>query len=322
MQSGLRLRSLWPEGFTEVSRAWPEADAYYQLLRARLEQSNHWRFGPRRQPMELRVLRELADAYVSFDGIHFLDIGCGVHHPFGISTLAIALGAASSFATDVEGLLDERRAAQATADLIAFLLLDPVAALGEPSPSAEAICRRIHDVYDTRALLEGKLFGAVKRGLEYKAASFFDISLPPDHFGLSQSHTVLEHIHDLPGFMRKLFAATRPGGYSFHHVDNQDHRMYWNGVKYKAWSFLLREELDDESRGDALKLCSRLRYSDHLRTYRETGFEIVTVSPRRSSIPRDVVSRFEERFQRLSDDDLDIAKFTVLLRKPQEPLRA
>ena len=126
---------------------------------------------------------------------------------------------------------------------------------------------------------------------------------------------MLEHIHELPRFMKKLFDATVPGGQSFHLVDNQDHRIYWDSSKYRWWSFLEREEFD-QNRGDALQLCSRLRYSDHLRIYREVGFEIVKVIPRRSPIPREVVTRFEERFQSLSDDDLDINLFTILLRKP------
>jgi SAM-dependent methyltransferase len=314
-ETGTRLRTLWPYSFTDVSRSWREADEVFRFLRDRLNRTHHWRFGPRRQPMELAALRQLADGRVSWEGVHFLDIGCGIHHPLGISTLAIALGVASCFATDLEPLADEQRSAQATADLISFLLLDPVGALGEPCPPPDVICRRVHEFYDTRALVEGQLLGAVRKGITYCHGSFYGLDLRPNHFGLSHSHTVLEHIHDLPRFMKKIFDATVPGGHSFHLVDNQDHRIYWDSSKYRWWSFLEREEFD-QNREDALQLCSRLRYSDHLRIYREVGFEIVKVLPRRNPIPREVLSRFEERFQSLSDDDLDIHLFTILLRKP------
>ncbi len=315
-ETGTRLRTLWPMEFTDVSRSWTEADEVFRFLRDRLNRTHHWRFGPRRQPMELRDLRKLTDSHVLWEGVHFLDIGSGVHHPLGISTLAIALGAASCFATDLEPLADERRSAQATADLLSFLLLDPPAALGEPCPPPEVIFRRVQEFYDTRALIEGRLLSAVRNGITYCPGSFYALDLAPNHFGLSHSHTVLEHIHDLTRFMKKLFDATVPGGHSFHLVDNQDHRIYHDSSKYRWWSFLEREEFDDQNRANALQLCSRLRYSDHLRIYHEVGFEIVKVLPRRDPIPREVVSRFEERFQSLSDDDLDINLFTILLHKP------
>jgi hypothetical protein len=69
--------------FTDVSRSWTEADEVFRFLRDRLNRTHHWRFGPRRQPMELRNLRKLTDSHVSWEGVHFLDIGCGVHHPLG-----------------------------------------------------------------------------------------------------------------------------------------------------------------------------------------------------------------------------------------------
>jgi hypothetical protein len=121
--------------FTDVSRSWRKADEAFRFLRDRLNRTHHWRFGPSRRPMELRQLRALTNGHVAWDDVHFLDIGCGIQHPLGISTLAIGLGVASCFATDLEPLADEQRSAEATADLISFLLLDPVGALGKP-------CRR------------------------------------------------------------------------------------------------------------------------------------------------------------------------------------
>jgi SAM-dependent methyltransferase len=307
----------WPATLTEVALSWRHADRLYMVLRDRLEQTVHWRFGPGRQPMELRTLRRIADGHVRWEGARFLDLGCGTDHPFGMSVLALALGAESALAIDQQPLRDETRSARATADLVAATLIAPHRSLGEPCPPIDAICRRLHEVFDLARLQGGELFGAVRRDLRYAIGGLEDLDLPDDHFDLSHSHTVLEHVQDLPRFLDRLRRSTRPGGWSVHYVDLRDHRFYEDPARYPWWSFLRQASFDDRTRPAALRLCNRLRYRDHLRVYAEAGWEVVDVkADPPEPIPREARAQLEPQYQALSDADLETSLFSVLLRRP------
>jgi SAM-dependent methyltransferase len=310
------LEGLWREDFTAIHGSFRDVDRLYMFLRQRLGSSDIWRFGPNRQAMELGSLLGISQGRIDFRGARFLDIGCGMFHPFGISTLAVALGATSCTATDMVAIEDESRAARAVWDLMAATLMNPRELLDANAPPIETVCANLHRHFDAARLQKGELYAAVREGLEHKTGSFFDLDFPVNYFTISHSHTVLEHIHDMDRFAKRLHDMTAPGGWSYHLIDLRDHRIYTRPDQFAWWHFLKRAEHDDQrTRRDVLQLCNRLRAPAHLAAFEKVGFEIVEAWRTCEEIPPEAIEDFEPEYQALSGEDLHTAILHVLIRR-------
>ena len=80
-------------------RDWIELDHVYTICRRLLQARPEWRHGPARV---YEVAREAFDAmspHVSVADKSYCDLGCGVYHPYGISTIVYLNGAQSAIAS-------------------------------------------------------------------------------------------------------------------------------------------------------------------------------------------------------------------------------
>ncbi len=127
------------------------------------------------------------------------------------------------------------------------------------------------------------------------------------------SNAVLEHIpkHDFPTMAHELFRIAKPDGFIVHRVDLKDHlggglnnlrfaESVWEGALFSRSGFYT----------------NRIRFKEMLTLFTEAGFTYTLPRIIRwESLP---IARTElnEAFSQLSDDDLLVSGFDVVLTKP------
>jgi hypothetical protein len=133
------------------------------------------------------------------------------------------------------------------------------------------------------------------------------------------SQAVLEHVDDLPGTYRALWAWLRPGGWASHTLDYKSHGLArtWDG--HRAASELTWRLV----RGRRPYLLNRQLHSEHLTLMGEAGFEIVRDVPGfcQPQTPRRRHSlRIREALARSPDPEQDLrtSEAFVLARKVVE----
>lgn len=131
-----------------------------------------------------------------------------------------------------------------------------------------------------------------------------------DSVDLAISHSVLEHVVDLPGTYRALHRWLKPGGWMSHQIDLRAHGLTkrWNG--FRACS----EPLWKMTLGRRSYMLNRHPASVHLRLIEEAGFKIVTQlkAHRTDGISRDELAA---RWADISEDDLTCSGMYVIARK-------
>lgn len=122
------------------------------------------------------------------------------------------------------------------------------------------------------------------------------------------SIAVLQHIRDLPQYIRKMSDMLNSGGMVFHAIDLKDKFHFFGNpflfYKYSdtAWDRLLTEE--------SVTYTNRLRYREYLEMFEECGLEMVWESVLEYDVPRmKLAPRFAGR------DDLHIGDAHLLFRK-------
>jgi SAM-dependent methyltransferase len=136
-------------------------------------------------------------------------------------------------------------------------------------------------------------------------------NIPSESVDFIWSQAVLEHIrrHEFLDVMRELRRVLRPGGICSHRVDLKDHLGGdLNNLRFSARLW--------ESNWVAKSgfYTNRLRYSNMAKLFKQAGFdvEIVAVNSWNSTpTPRNLMSI---EFQGLSEEDLLVKEFDVLLR--------
>jgi len=139
-------------------------------------------------------------------------------------------------------------------------------------------------------------------------------SLGDGSVDFSFSHAVLEHVRagELPALLRELRRVTATGGASSHVIDLQDHLAH--GLNNLRFSDRVWESRLFASSGF---YTNRVRRSDLLRLFDETGFETEVVAEARWERLPTPRARLAPRFRSLSDDDLLVHNLEVVLR-PRE----
>ncbi|MEP6909246.1 MAG: class I SAM-dependent methyltransferase [Actinomycetota bacterium] len=135
--------------------------------------------------------------------------------------------------------------------------------------------------------------------------------LPDASIDVSWSHAVLEHVRrdELPGTLRELRRLARPGGASSHEIDLEDHLAHaLNSLRFPARMW--------ESRLFASSgfYTNRLRASDLVRIFGQTGWEIQALRESRWAKLPTPRSRLAPEFRCLLDADLRVKQMRVLLR--------
>lgn len=127
------------------------------------------------------------------------------------------------------------------------------------------------------------------------------------------SHSVLEHVEDLPTTYEALASWLKPGGLMSHQIDFTAHGLSekWNGYRIHSelfWKIAL---------GKRAFFINRQPCSAHIEMMLRNGFEIICQIRRHTS---DGISRAQlaARWQKLSDDDLNCCELFIQARKPTQ----
>ncbi len=131
-----------------------------------------------------------------------------------------------------------------------------------------------------------------------------------DSIDVAVSHSVLEHVVDLPGTYRALYRWLKPGGWMSHQIDLRSHGLTkrWNGFR------ACPEPLWKITMGRRDYMLNRHPASVHLRFIEDAGFKIVTHLEfhRTDGISREELAA---RWIDISEDDLTCSGLYVIARK-------
>jgi SAM-dependent methyltransferase len=83
---------------------------------------------------------------------------------------------------------------------------------------------------------------------------------------LVYSNSVLEHVHNVSSFYRKLSEVTKAGGFSYHSIDLRDHLNFFRPLEFLRMS---------PSEYSSINTENRLRSIDHIKYLEELNFEIL-----------------------------------------------
>ncbi|MCA9242823.1 MAG: methyltransferase domain-containing protein [Phycisphaerales bacterium] len=302
-----RVAAEWPDDVDDA--LWHNADALAADLRRRLESSGRWRYGVARQLNEFAELRRDLDGRLNWTDCRLYNFGCGRYHPLGVSLMATALGARTTLATDLEPPLDERRSAEALAELAGAIALEP-ALIGEGLDVAE-VALRVASVIRVGDLRAGRLLEGVDRErLAFRAESIYDARLEPASFDVIVSRAVFEHLPDVPAALRVLAAALAPSGVMALRIDFADHRIYVDPARYRHWSHLI--DLDEP----AYLGTNRLRYADYPAMFEAAGLRVIDWRPEtREDVPREAIAQLAPRYRAMAPSDLAVMSVTAVLRR-------
>jgi hypothetical protein len=124
------------------------------------------------------------------------------------------------------------------------------------------------------------------------------------------SHSVLEHVVDLPGTYEALYQWLRPGGWMSHQIDLKSHGLTrrWNGFRTcsdRMWRVAV---------GRRPYMINRQPASVHLKLMQDAGFRLVTQQQfsRKDGIRRDELA---PRWADISEDDLNCSGVYVIATK-------
>jgi SAM-dependent methyltransferase len=137
--------------------------------------------------------------------------------------------------------------------------------------------------------------------------------IPDGSLDLVLSTAVLEHVGraDFPLLAREMMRLLRPGGTAYHEVDLMDHLGgAQNNLRFseQTWESPLMAKSGFYT--------NRLRCREILQIMRETGFDAALTRVARWPSPPTPREELAEPFRALPDDELLIANFGMLLRKP------
>lgn len=135
--------------------------------------------------------------------------------------------------------------------------------------------------------------------------------IPSESVDFVYSHAVLEHIrrHEFLDTMRELRRLLRPGGACSHRIDLKDHLGgALNNMRISSYWW------EKEWMASSGFYTNRLRYSEMIELFRQAGFAVEMVATSRwddAPTPRTSIAK---EFRGLSDEDLLVKGFDVLLR--------
>src|SRR5688572_6694322 len=207
----------------------------------------------------------------------------------GTGCAALFSGAARYIGVDALPLADNAGNARVARELLEmFRTRAPFRPSGWPDFSRH-LRNGFPIVLDGLDLASGKA-DAVLDGMltEYRAPWSGGDFVDPGSGDLVFSHSVLEHIMDLPAAMRAAYRALRPGGLMSHQFDLQSHGITrtWDG--HRAMS----DRVWRAAVGRRAFTINRLPYSAVVHAIEAAGFEIVTG---RRCIAHPTMSRAELR---------------------------
>lgn len=246
-----------------------------------------------------RAQAAIAPLGKSIVGARVLELGAGIHNPFGTSLLMLAHGAASTAAVEM-GSFD--------------VLASPATAWNWMFAQAlfPEHARRVHEALDLASLAAGSLVAAGRPPglrLHHGAIETFEAGEP---FDLVVSNAVCEHLLDYEACVGALAALTAPGGLHVHKIDFNDHDYYEKAAPREEdrLAFLFKPGPGPSG------TTNRLRMGEFMDVFARHGLELVRIHERFTmTLPAGVRRRLAPPYDRLSDEDLSTTAATVVLRR-------
>ncbi len=286
---------------------WMHLERQFSQARRALLQRPEWRYGTERVHTVAHQAYEGLSLGRSLVGASYCELGCGIYHPYGISTVFFLNGADVCFATDLHPS-EAARAAEALGDLLLNIIAFPDDWHWSDFPREKFIERA--RLFNLKALLAGDLERGVKGiPIYYALTDIHHPSLPSSSFDLISSRATLEHFLDFPAACRRMFELSRPGSVAYHLIDVVDHRAY-EPTGHHYWSSLT--ESDDWTDG----LCNRLRPSELRAGFESAGYEIVDYQVDEGEPPADTWTCLGARFRHLPASDIRATTLRCTVRRP------
>ncbi len=278
-------------------KGWQAADMIYSACRRNLIRNPYWIPGP------VRTL-DVATKYLDYLKRHdfstkfpFLDLGCGRFNPLGVSAIFYLNGWDECWALDIAPC-DEKRAAEALADLLKEAILNPGRfAIVTDEESVSQRARR----FNLTALENGDIrAGLGDISIQYVVSDITAFSKKDGgpKFGTVCSHTVVEHFMQLPEVLKALKELSVPECVQYHYIDFVDHRAYTEPDRYDFWSFL------EIARSAHDPLCNKVRCSEMLGEIKTAGFNVLAWDPEEVDLPDGFRNRLHKDWIETSDHDL------------------
>lgn len=310
--------------------SWHRLDRVFSEIRRSLRAQTldgapNWRYSPDYTHHVARHTFQSVTPHADIVGKFYLDVGCGVQHPFGTSCVMYLNGARETLAMDREAL-DERRVAEALFDLLVDCTLFPDRWHWAAIPRDDFL-RRLGS-FNAKALQNGDLAAGLNGlPLRYlKADVCAGLPVAPGSVDVMASRDALEHFLDFPSALAAMTAALKVGGVACHHIDLVDHRAYrWTDPddftaeylrdavrmvpELHEWSFLS----EGESYRDGL--CNRLRAGEFRDLFHSAGYEILQENPVRKPLPAGFRGQLDRKYAALTDEDLSTTRVTFVLRR-------
>jgi len=241
----------------------------------------------------------------------FLDLGCGVSNPLGLSALMYANGAGKTLAVDMRRPSFPERAAAAIVDLLDACLAHPDRFhFGQNSQADfESRIRKVRAAHDDAGLASGQDILPIENFI----GDFVEMQLPGASFDVSVSRAVFEHFEDVHAAARALYRVVSHGSFGVHLIDFSDHRFYKKpGFSRHSHLTSSLASMDGEPVEDRV---NGLRCSEMAGCFREAGFQVRVGSVYRVPLSAEELQDLSPRYEHLEQDDLETCVATFHLIK-------
>lgn len=263
-------------------------------------------WGPATSFVQMTLLAEmLMRERISLHGKTCVDFGCGSIRPLSVSSLMYLLGAENVLAVDMAEPGDEASRAVGIYALVLAVLsgrlgVDPTGLATTPRALRERCAN-----FDLGALLSGDLRG-MPSAIRLRTADYLALPAHERRFDLLTSHSVLEHVADVPAYLRGFRASVSASGAVFAAVDYRDHRLYT--MQASRWQYML----DD---GDhAPGYINKIRHSEMLRLIAAAGFAVAQIDlVQEDPLPGELRS-FLPRYRDMAREDITVNAARILLK--------
>lgn len=149
-------------------------------------------------------------------------------------------------------------------------------------------------------------------GVEYRAPS--NVSEVPDGIDCFFSNEVLEHIpvDSIRQCLRDAARRLKPDGLAIHAIDYSDHYARGSGVS--RYNFLKYSDAAWKPFNSDFQYVNRLRHSEYLRLFEDSGFEIVSQETHGDGLPSELVPQLADKFASFDRKDLGILRSRIVAR--------